>query len=456
MEKEVKKNFLFAIVAQGISLMVSCLTNLILPKVLSVNSFSWWQLFIFYSMYVPCLALGLNDGIYLRYGGAHIESLDFESIKSQYVFGQIAQLLIAIFVGAVFILCSQTINRRLILFFTFLYFIVYTAFNFWGYIFQAVNKTNIYSKSVIVQKLIFLLAQVLLLFFSITNAYLYIIAYICGIAFSFLYLRVKISSWYKGVNINFKIGISEIWCSMKAGISLMIANICSMLILGIGRQIIDIRWGLISFGKISFSLTLMNFALTFIMQIGIVLFPALRRLKFKQLTKQYHEFTKRLFIILPLMYILYIPAGYILKLWLPKYAISIDYLSVILPICYFDSKMELIGNTFFKVLNKQVLLLKVNVITICLSAILGGIGAYLLSNMNYVVLSMVIVIIFRSILADFLLYKYINVNVFLLDLLDLILAMLFIMIMHYCAWIIAFIVLLLFYIVRLFLIRGKY
>ena len=179
-----------------------------------------------------------------------------------------------------------------------------------------------------------------------------------------------------------------------------------MLILGIGRQIIDIRWGLISFGKISFSLTLMNFALTFIMQIGIVLFPALRRLKFKQLTKQYHEFTKRLFIILPLMYILYIPAGYILKLWLPKYAISIDYLSVILPICYFDSKMELIGNTFFKVLNKQVLLLKVNVITICLSAILGGIGAYLLSNMNYVVLSMVIVIIFRSILADFLLYKY--------------------------------------------------
>ena len=122
MEKEVKKNFLFAIVAQGISLMVSCLTNLILPKVLSVNSFSWWQLFIFYSMYVPCLALGLNDGIYLRYGGAHIESLDFESIKSQYVFGQIAQLLIAIFVGAVFILCSQTINRRLILFFTFLYF----------------------------------------------------------------------------------------------------------------------------------------------------------------------------------------------------------------------------------------------------------------------------------------------------------------------------------------------
>lgn len=456
MEKEVKKNFLFAIVAQGISLMVSCLTNLILPKVLSVNSFSWWQLFIFYSMYVPCLALGLNDGIYLRYGGAHIESLDFESIKSQYVFGQIAQLLIAIFVGAVFILCSQTINRRLILFFTFLYFIVYTAFNFWGYIFQAVNKTNIYSKSVIVQKLIFLLAQVLLLFFSITNVYLYIIAYICGIAFSFLYLRVKISSWYKGVNINFKIGISEIWCSMKAGISLMIANICSMLILGIGRQIIDIRWGLISFGKISFSLTLMNFALTFIMQIGIVLFPALRRLKFKQLTKQYHEFTKRLFIILPLMYILYIPAGYILKLWLPKYAISIDYLSVILPICYFDSKMELIGNTFFKVLNKQVLLLKVNVITICLSAILGGIGAYLISNMNYVVLSMVIVIIFRSILSDFLLYKYINVNVFLLDLLDLILAMLFIMIMHYCAWIIAFIVLLLFYIVRLFLIRGKY
>ena len=57
-------NLVVAFFAQLISLILSCITSLILPKVFSTMSFSYWQLFIFYTTYVGFFHFGLNDGIY--------------------------------------------------------------------------------------------------------------------------------------------------------------------------------------------------------------------------------------------------------------------------------------------------------------------------------------------------------------------------------------------------------
>lgn len=457
MKDEIRKNFIFAFLAQGISLLVSCATNLILPKVMTVTDFSYWQLFIFYSNYIPCLALGLNDGVYLRYGGMKLNELDYQSVKSQYYFGMIFQTIIGLLVGISLILFSKTASRKFVIILVIFYFLFFTFQNYLGYIFQAVNETNIYSKSIIIQRIVFFIMQIFLMVFAIKSAFFYIPFYIFGVACALLYLRIKIYPQFHLVHTDLNLGISEGIKSMKFGISLMIANICSMLILGIGRQIIDMKWGLIAFGKISFSLTLMNFALTFIMQIGLVLFPALRRLNASDLKNTYKKFNRKIFYMLPLMYIVYIPLQYILKLWLPQYSQSIEYLSIVLPICYFDSKMDLVGSTFFKVLNKQILLLKVNILTIIISGSFSLISAYIFNNLNMVVFSLVIAIIFRSVFADFLLNKDIGIKVSMLDFLDILYAILFIEVMHFTSLWVAIITLLIVYIIRnLWLKFGGY
>lgn len=449
MEKEIRKNFLFAFLAQGISLLVSCATNLVLPKVMTVSDFSYWQLFIFYSNYIPCLALGLNDGVYLRYGGMKLSELNYKSVKSQYYFGILFQTILGIITGFVLVSFSKTFLRQLVIILVIIYYLWFTIQNYLGYIFQAVNETNIYSKSIIIQRIIFLIAQVVLLFFTIRTAFAYIPFYILGVAAAFVFLRIKISPQFHKVHVDLNLGMREGIKSMKFGISLMIANICSMLILGIGRQIIDMRWGLIAFGKVSFSLTLMNFALTFIMQIGLVLFPALRRLKRKDLKNTYKKFNIRIFYILPIMYLLYIPAQAILKLWLPQYAESIDYLAIVLPICYFDSKMDLIGSTFFKVLNQQVNLLRINLVTIVLSSIIGITAAYIFNNMNILILGLVISIAFRSLLADFILSHMIGIRITMLDFFDIMMAIIFIEVNQDYSWWLSLILLLIVYLLRI-------
>ena len=155
MQKELKKNFIFAFLAQGISLIVSCSTNLVLPKVLSVVNYSYWQLFIFYSTYIPCLALGLNDGVYLRYGGILRSKLDGNTVKSQFGVGIIFQTILGMIVGTVMILFSDSANRQKVIFLVVVYYLFYTCHNFLGYIFQAINETNIYSKSIIIIRIVF-------------------------------------------------------------------------------------------------------------------------------------------------------------------------------------------------------------------------------------------------------------------------------------------------------------
>lgn len=65
-KKSLIRNLIYAFSAQGISLILSVLMSMIVPKLLGVEDYSYWQLFIFYIGYVGFSHFGLTDGIYLR------------------------------------------------------------------------------------------------------------------------------------------------------------------------------------------------------------------------------------------------------------------------------------------------------------------------------------------------------------------------------------------------------
>ena len=89
-----RKSISYAFLAQGVLFLSSCITNLILPKYLGVVAYSYWQLFVFYANFIPLLALGLNDGIYLRYGGEKFETLNFSAITNQFILGRLYQIVL--------------------------------------------------------------------------------------------------------------------------------------------------------------------------------------------------------------------------------------------------------------------------------------------------------------------------------------------------------------------------
>ena len=395
-----KRNFSYAFAAQGVALAVGCITNLILPRVLGAEDFSWWQLFTFYATYIPCLALGINDGVYLRYGGKDKSQLDPAALRSQFWVGAAFQLVLAAALGALMGLAVADLQRRAVLLGALAYFWLYSCHNHLGYLFQARGETDVYSRSVIWSKGAYLAGQCLLLTAGTAGVADLMALYIGSAGLGFLYLWARIRGEFRGAGLRFALGAAECRRSAGAGICLMVSNLCAMLVLGVGRQVVDLRWGVLAFGQISFSLTLINFGLTFLSQVSMVLFPALRRVSGDQQAVYCRRLEEGLYLLLPWIYVLALPGRALLEWWLPEYRQSLAWLPLVLPICYFDCKMNLMGNTFLKVLNRQTQLLKINLATILASLALSAAGAWVLDSMVWVVLGMAASITLRSVWAS--------------------------------------------------------
>lgn len=425
-------NLSYAYLAQMIAMIISVVMNLILPKFLGVESFSYWQLFIFYSQYIPFLHLGLNDGVYLRYGGIIYEKLEKEKIKTQMLLGMCYQFFFSVLICIIAIFVIHEKNRQWIIIFACIYFMIYTVQNYLGYIFQAANETYIYSKSVIINRLIFLVGMILCVTLKKENSWPYIWVYIFAQLTAAIYLCCKGREILHAPCVSIKVGFGELKKSIFVGIKLMLANIASMLILGGGRFIIDLRWDLETFGKISFSITLTNFILTFIQQVGMVLFPLLRQLKQEIQQQIYERFRDGMFIILPVVFVMYFPAKKVLDLWLPNYSESFRYLALMLPICFFDAKMQMLCNTYLKVQRQEKRLFTLNVISTCVSLCLSFLGAYVCNSLCIVVLGMVFAIALRSTIAEFYLAKKMNININKQYIQEVLLVGIFIMVAWWC------------------------
>ena len=437
--KAFKTNLIYALIAQTISLLLSLIISFIVPKFLGVEEFGYWQLFVFYSSYVNIAQLGISDGLYLRLGGENYKDLDFEVIGSQFKIFVIGQVIISGAILLVSTLFIDNIQRKYILIAVAIYLFLYNISRFIGFIFQAVNKTKEFSITSIIDRSIVIISVFIILILNIYDYKLFIGIYLLGMLTSLIY------SVYKGREIVFcrKFNITRAFYELKInitiGIKLLISNFASVLIIGISRFLIDSKWGISVFGKISFALSLTNFFLLFINQVSMVLFPTLRQIKGNMLEKYYEMINMALGLILPIIYLLYLPLQFILSLWLPQYQESFKYLALLLPICIFDGKMQMLCNTYFKVLRKENALLIINIISFGLSFILSIVGIFIFENLMFIIISIVIVIAIRSIISEIYLSKSMKKKKKKNILYEILLSFIFVVLFTQCGMTISFI-----------------
>lgn len=404
-KKVLKTNMLFAFTSQGVSFLISILMSLIVPKFLDVVAYGYWQLFIFYVTYIGFFHFGLNDGLYLKLGGVEYGNMDHEEIGSQLKVSVFFQILLGVVIVAVAAMLTTDLDRLYVIIAFAVYMVLGNAASFVGFIFQAANQTKIYSLADIIMKISFIGMLAALLLSHVYDFRFFIVCYIAGMALSVAFYaycgRSLIFSRFRGLAATAKL----IWTNIGVGIKLLFANLAGMLILGIGRLVIDGIWGIEHFGQISFSLSLTNFFLLFMFQVSVVLFPALRQTDEACQKRYFGEIDDFLSILLPVILLCYIPAKELLILWLPQYAQSLDYLAILLPLCLFDGKMQLLCSTYFKVLRKEKMLLYVNLAACLFSLILCCIGGFVLSSVDAIVVFMLLAVALRYVLSEIYLAK---------------------------------------------------
>ncbi len=412
MDRKILNKLSFSLLAQVLSIIVSLIFSLGITKVLDVEHYGYWQLFILYSNYAGFFHLGICDGLYLKHGGRRIERLNKFNFTNQISRFFCLEVLISIAFLVILVFSTSDPIKFGLLIFIIPYLIIANIQTYLSYILLATNNIEKYSISVFIEKVFIILSIAVLYFLRMIDVNALIYIYIIGKLLSIFYLIYFISPFFE-----FKAFFSRNASTNKVllryaiiGIPLMFSNVLSTLIIGSNRLLTEHKYGIIAFSKLSFSISLVFLFIIFVSQIGIVLFPIIRRMNEENRKQIYYWIDNNLTMLFSCLIIFYYPLIVFVQNYVPNYLDSVKYLSFMLPICIFEGKFQILFNTMYKVLNRQKTIFIVNCISLFLSLILTFISLYVFDSIMLSIWSLVLVIMLRAISSEIVLNKILNIN----------------------------------------------
>ena len=398
--RSILSNFSVALGAQGLSTLVGLLTSLIVPKLLGVADFGYWQLFIFYTTYLSLFTLGLNDGVYLIEGGKRRDETNKKQLASQFWVECGYQFIFAGIIVTVALSGVFDGDRSFVILMTAVYLLLNNCSNFFGYLFQAMNESKLYSISTIINCTCFLAPLLVMLVTGDSDfrhyVFFYAIARLASLGFSLWKGRDFLHAGLVDIQTSFRLA----WKSIRAGSKLLLSTIAGSLILGIARFMVDANWGIEEFSIVSLAVSITSFVMTLVSQASMVLFPALRQAEKDEAVNFYLAASNGLDVLLPLTYVLYAPMAALLTWWLPQYEASFTFFALLMPLCIFNSRMGVVGNTFLWVLRKESRLLAINIATLGISALFAVVGTFCFHSIGIVFGGAVLAVIVRSLYTE--------------------------------------------------------
>ncbi len=404
------KNISYSLGGNLLSFVVSAMMVLVVPKFLPILDYSMWQLFLFYFSYVGFFHFGWEDGIYLRYAGKRYEELDKKLFAGQLYAIFFLQIVIAV---GMWLFASYGIDdpvKSYILRSTAVLIPFVNSNNACNQIMQFTNRIKEYAQLLVIGRLllvIFVFIFLLLGFRTYSFMYYAQALSVIGLFIFGIYLCRQL------VHLDFDSLPSilhEAWGNIRVGSQLMFANIASMLIIGIVRYGISVGWDVTTFGRISLTLNVSNFLMVFIGSVSIVLFPLLKQVRQEHLPVLYKAIRTLLSVSLLTLLIAYYPLKSLLSWWLPQYADSLIYMVVLFPICLFESKMQLLINTYLKSMRQETLMLKINVAAVMLSGVVTAAAVLYFHSLFMAVFSMIFLYAFRCWFAEFWVGQLLNLS----------------------------------------------
>lgn len=364
--KQFISNVFYASGAQILILSVGILRALILPAFLSVDSFGYWSIYVFYSTYVGLFCFGYNDGLYLRYGDRDYDRLPYLKIRSA---SRLFSFILGTITILVFLLVSfsfSDVNERFAMQMSSINIFILGINAVTLYVLQVTNRFKLYGFFSSLDKVLLLLSVLLLFLIKEDNWKVLVCMDLAAKLLVLAILVVITKEIWLGRCVSIKYAFKEFWDNVSVGVKLMIANIMGMLLIGLGRIYIQFVFDIDTFSIYSFGISLTGIIITAITSFSLVLYPTLKRLPSENQPTYFasvNTFT-RTFGCCSLL--LYFPVVLIINYFYAKYSGVLVFLNMLFAISFLQSKVAILNNTYYKLLRKENSMLFANLSTIFL------------------------------------------------------------------------------------------
>lgn len=141
MSTSLKKGLAYVFIANFINLGFNLITNFVLPKELSVESYATIKTFQLYVSYAGLFHFGFVDGMYLKYGGKNIKELRREDLGTNLSTLRLFEIVVTIVCAIIAIISKQEV----LVFFS-LSILPLNLANYFKQLYQATGEFSLYGK----------------------------------------------------------------------------------------------------------------------------------------------------------------------------------------------------------------------------------------------------------------------------------------------------------------------
>ena len=364
--QQLRKGIISILVANIIGLIVSVLTNFLLPKYLSVESYAQIKTYQLYLSYAGILHLGYVDGMLLKYGGVDVNNLDKRGLCININTFRIFQILICLlFLPIVFFIRSSVYLAFVISIFT------NNLISYFSTLFQAVGEFSRYSVIKKLSTISVFLVNVILIFILKTDNYLiYVIGYIVVNYLIWIYLECCLYKIFNYRFFSFCFSKNELVRNIKDGVLLMLGNFSNALLTGMDRWFIKALLYDIDFAQYSFAVSMEHFVDIAIGPLSVTLYNYFCKVTDVMGIKKLRNCV--LMFSLALISIVF-PIRFIIQVYLTKYSDSHKTLIILFGAQVFYISIKCIYVNLYKARKMQTKYFKKLVLVIVIGFILNAI-----------------------------------------------------------------------------------
>lgn len=365
MAKSLKRGIVSVLIANIINLGFSLLSNFLLPRYLSVDTYAELKTFQLYALYAGLLHFGYVDGLYLKYGGNDISDINIHDLEDSLSTLRAFQLLIT----AVMIMVG-IISKNAVMVAFGISILPANMMACFKYLYQAVGEFDIYSRVINGTTISYFILNIIYLFVVKTdNPIFYISVYIIVDIILWIVLEIKL---HKKYSIPFKalyVKINQLKDNISTGILLTLGNFSSTFLTGMDRWFIKALLDNASFAQYSFAVSMENFMNVAVSPVSITMYNYFCRetdtLKFRKVRNAVQIFAAFLISCA-------FPAKYILERFIPKYTDSTSVMFYLFGAQLFYIIIKCIYVNLYKAQKRQKQYFSRIVIVIVIGAILNA------------------------------------------------------------------------------------
>lgn len=315
-------NILFRVLSvNALALILKIVGGFLFPRFMTTQAYSEYQTFSLYLSYLPILCLGLSTGMFVKYGGQSLMSLDKARYKSEFC---LLSLILALF-SVLFLVCCLFWPNRMLLYIAICVFPYCMSSSFQS-LFQAWGEFKKHNLVQILTTCVPLAGSMILLIVLERLEADWFIWLFCAIYTAVTVWictgTVKLTNSTKAAPILDQSNL-DTW---KTGLAICIGGYIHVLIHSLDKQIVKMVFDVDDFARYSFALSLQSVITVFITAISQPMYHFLAKGEIER--KDYTTLLRILMMLGAFGGVAYYGCSFVVSWLLPSYQQSLDIIAI--------------------------------------------------------------------------------------------------------------------------------